>query len=83
MKDKPPFDMQRACFMLIALLVIGAVVVLIVAAAGCTYMVLSGRSEPGTCIKVGITAQLREMFAEVLTAVLALLLAARSGPPPP
>lgn len=80
---RDPFDMQKACFSLIAVLVIGATAVLILVAAGCGYMVLSGRAEPGICIKIGITDQLREMFSEVLTAVLALLLAARSGPPPP
>ena len=79
-----PFDMQRACYMLIAVLVIGAVAVLVLSIGGCFFMVVTGRQEPGTCIKLGIVGQLREMFGEVLTAVLALLLAAsRGGPPPP
>lgn len=78
-----PFDLLRACFWLMAIIVILVMVMLVAIATGCGYMVISGRMPPGTCVALGISGQLRELFSEVLTAVLALLLAARSPPPPP
>jgi hypothetical protein len=74
--------MLRAAFLLLAIILLVMVGETLLALIGCTYMVLSGRSEPGTCMDIGIVAQVREVLSEALTAVLALLLAARDRPPP-
>ncbi len=72
---------MRAVFLLLAIILLVMVGETLIAILGCTYMVLTGRSQPGTCIDVGIIAQAREVMAEALTAVMALLLASRSKPP--
>lgn len=79
--SKQPFDMFRAAFLLLAIILLMMAGETLMAVIGCGYMVLSGRAPPGTCIDVGIIAQVREVMSEALTAVLALLLAARSKPP--
>ena len=79
---RPPFDIMRAAFLLLAIILLVMVGETLIAILACTYMVLAGRSQPGTCIDVGIVAQVREVMAEALTAVLALLLASQSKPPP-
>jgi hypothetical protein len=43
--------------------------------------VVAGRSMIGACVEAGIITQIREVFSEALTAVLALLLASRNRPP--
>jgi hypothetical protein len=75
--------MLRACFWLLAAVILSMLVLTEATVFGCLYMVLSGRSEIGACAKAGITDQIREIMSEVLTAVLALLLATRGPPPSP
>jgi hypothetical protein len=75
--------MQRACFLLLAAVMIIMMGETLLAVVGCGYMVLAGRAEPGVCIQAGIVGQAREVLSEALTAVLALLLAARNGRRPP
>lgn len=79
---RPPFDMLRAAFLLLAIILLIMVGETLIAVAACTYMTMSGRQQAGTCIDIGIVAQVREVLSETLTAVLALLLAARDRPPP-
>jgi hypothetical protein len=75
---RPPFDPLRAAFLLLAIVVLSELAVTLFATVGCFWMVLSGTYQLGACANVG--QQAREIFAELLTAILALLLAAR-GPP--
>jgi hypothetical protein len=80
---RPPFDVFRAAFWLLAVVIGFEMALTVFAGAGCFWLILSGRYELGACQNTG--TQVREVFAEVLAAVLALLLAARGGrgPPPP
>lgn len=79
MAPRPPFDMLRAAFWLLAIIIVVQTCWTIVSAAGCFYLNLAGPKEIGACMPV--TTVIREQWAEMLSAVLALLLAARSGPP--
>jgi hypothetical protein len=82
--SRPPFPMLRAAFWLLAAVVAVELFSTLVALGGCAWLILVLRAEPlGACSKVG--DQIREVWAEVLAAILALLLAARNGngPPPP
>lgn len=73
------FNMLRACFILLAVVVISQVLAILGGAATCYFLLITNSSEPGACS--GFAGQAREMWAEVLAAVLALLVASR-GPPP-
>ena len=53
----------------------------ILGALGCFWINMVGRAEIGACLPVATVV--REIFAELLTAILALLLAGRVPPPPP
>ena len=69
--------MLRGAFWLLAIVVLLEVGTTILAAVGCMYLVIFAGSPIGTCSNV--TTQIRETWAEILAAILALLLAARSG----
>ena len=75
----PPFNLMRWAFVLLASILIVQLLESLLVIGGCTYMVLVGRSPVGTCMSAGIIAQVREVLAEALTAILALLLAARDN----
>jgi hypothetical protein len=74
---RPPFDVFRSVFWLLAIVIGFEMALTLFAGAGCFWLILSGRYELGACQNTGV--QIREIFAEVLAAVLALLLAARNG----
>jgi hypothetical protein len=82
----PHFDMLRAAFWLLAAMIIAQVVVTL-AGGGVCFWLFVRLIQPlpvGSCS--GFLGQVREMWAEALAAVLALLLASRGGgpgPPPP
>jgi hypothetical protein len=76
---RPPFDILRAAFLLLATVILAEMALTLFGAAGCFWLVLSGRDPIGSCATASTLA--REIFAELLTAILALLLAGR--PPPP
>ena len=78
---RPPFDMQRACFALLAFVIVIEILMTVLGGLGCMWHNYTVAQEIGFCMPV--VAQIREQWAEVLTAILALLLAARTGPPPP
>ena len=76
--------MLRACFWLLAVILIIQLFDTTMGALTCFYLFIIGQAEIGAC--GGFFTQTREVWAEVLAAVLALLLAARNGgssPPPP
>lgn len=77
MNQRPPFDLLRWAFVLLACVLLVALAETLIAIGGCSYMVLTGRAEIGACMGAGIIEQVRQVLAETLTAVLALLLARR------
>jgi hypothetical protein len=78
---QPPFSMLRAAFWLLAAVVITELVMTLAAVGGCLWLiVVIGTAKLGDCANVGI--QIREVWAEMLAAILALLLASRNGNPP-
>jgi hypothetical protein len=83
--SRQPFSMLRAAFWLLAAVVAVELVATLVALGGCVWLIAILRVERiGAC--QGIGSQIREVWGEVLAAILALLLAARgngNGPKPP
>jgi hypothetical protein len=77
-----PFNMLRACFWLLAVILLIMVGETLLAVAGCGWLVLTGQAAPGVCIQAGVIDQARGVLSEALAAVLALIIAARPGPPP-
>jgi hypothetical protein len=80
---RPPFDMLRACFWLLATVVLVMVGESALALATCGWMVLTGQTKLGACVEAGVVGHAREIMELSLTTVLALLLAARRPPPGP
>jgi hypothetical protein len=85
MADRPPFSMLRAAFWLLAILLGAEMATTMSVIAGCAWTVLVERAMPvSACAKAGDSV--REGWSEALAAILALLLAAKSGnggPPKP
>jgi hypothetical protein len=84
--SRPAFDMLRACFWLLAVIILVMVGESVLALATCGYMVLTGQQKMGACVEAGVVGHAREIMELSLTTVLALLLAARKngdGPKPP
>ena len=76
---RPPFDLTRACFWLLALVMIVIMAETMIALLGCVWMIAVTQHEPiGACAKTGDT--IRDILVELLTAILALLVS-RGGPP--
>jgi hypothetical protein len=69
--------MLRAAFWLLTAVVVTELLMTITAVGGCTWLIISGAYKIGACENIG--AQIREVWAEALAAILALLLAARNG----
>ena len=79
---RPPFDLLRAAFLLLAAAMGVAMLVILAAESGCIWLIVVEQSQPiGACRDIG--DQLRELWSEMITAILALLLAGRNAPPPP
>jgi len=72
------FNMLRACFLLLATIILAQVATTLAGGVTCFYLLIVGQAELGSCASFGALA--REIWAEALAAVLALLLAARSDP---
>lgn len=79
--SRPPFDILRWSFLLLAVLLAVQIIETMLGVLVCGYMVVAGRSMIGACVEAGVVTQIREVFSEALTAVMALLLASRTRPP--
>jgi hypothetical protein len=83
--SRAPFSMIRAAFWLLAAVIVTELLMTLTAVLGCMWLiVVTTEYKLGACTNVSI--QIREIWAEMLAAILALLLAARGsngGPPPP
>jgi hypothetical protein len=77
---RPQFDVLRWSFILLAGVIVAELATTLFSAAGCIWLVMSRQAEIGACTGLGSIA--REIFSELLTAILALLLAAKTPPPP-
>lgn len=76
---RPPFDMLRACFLLLAFIVVTEMVASVLGGIGCAYFnFISNDPHPGAC--AAVTDQIRQQWSDLLAAILALLLAARKPP---
>ena len=80
---KPPFDLLRGVFWLIAIMVGVVLFMMIGTTAGCFLGVGIGVLPIGHCNTVGAFQLMREWWNEILTAILALLVASRPPPPSP
>jgi hypothetical protein len=77
MQQRPPFDVTRACFYLLAIVVSIMMLETLIALLGCVWIIVATLTQP-SCGVLG--TQIRELMAELLTAILALI--ASRGPPP-
>lgn len=77
------FDLWRAGFYLLAIVILIEMLISLMFATACTWAIVLERAAPfGSCQGVG--EWVRQIWAEALAAVLALLLAARgNGKEPP
>lgn len=73
--------LMRACVGLLAIVIVGQIIVTMFGAGFCFYFFLTKQAEIGSCS--GFLSQSREIWAEALAIVLALLMAARGEPPQP
>jgi hypothetical protein len=79
----PPFSMLRAAFWLLAAVILTELITTLATVVGCFWLIIvTAEYKLGACSNVSI--QIREIWAEMLAAILALLLASRGsngGPP--
>ena len=81
--SKKQFDILKACFWLLSAIVIAVMSMLFVTMMGCVYGVGMKVIEPGTCTKSGLLETIHSWWQELLTAILALIIAGTGGKPPP
>jgi hypothetical protein len=67
--------------LLLAAIIAVELAITVLVAGSCAWLVLSGQYKVGACENVVL--QIRDIWAEMLAAILALLLASRAPPPPP
>jgi len=79
--SRRPFSMLRAAFWLLTAIVAVELLSTMFALGACGWMLLTQAWPIGSCAGVG--SQIREVWAEALAAILALLLAGKNGSPPP
>ena len=78
---RPPFDVIRACFLLLAIVILIMMTETLMAMAGCIWITAIQHAEPlGSCASLG--TQIRDIMSELLTAILALIASSRGGRPP-
>jgi hypothetical protein len=78
---RPPFDVIRACFLLLALVVLIVMLETLLGVLGCVWVIAIVRAETlGACSSVG--SQIRDIMSELITAILALIASSRGGRPP-
>ena len=73
--------LMRACVALLALVIVSQIGITIAGSVSCFYFMLTKQAAIGSCS--GFLSQSREIWAEALAIVLALLMAARGGDEPP
>lgn len=79
---RPPFDLTRACFYLLATMMLIVMFETVLALLGCGWMIFIEQSAPiGACANVSST--IRDVVMEFLTAILALLVSRGPPTPPP
>jgi len=79
---RPPFDVIRACFLLLATVVLIMMTETLIAILACVWIVAVKQGEPlGSCQSLG--GQIRDIMSELLTAILALIASSRGGGRPP
>lgn len=74
------FDLLRACFWLLAFVIGVEVIIVGFAGASCVFLLVSDRYQIGACDNVGNLV--RNIFSDLLAAILALIVASRGGSPP-
>jgi hypothetical protein len=75
---RQPFSMLRACFYLLAIVILIMMFETLLALSSCAWIVaVQGREPLGACTSMG--GMIREIFSELLTGILALLVASRGG----
>ena len=74
-----PFNLLRAVFWLLAVVMIFEMVTAVAGGVLCWWLNFQDGKQPGACLPAAQV--IREVFSEILTAVLALLLAGKQGPP--
>jgi hypothetical protein len=77
-----PFNMLRACFWLLAAIILVLLFEGSLGIVACAYLTMTERQEIGNCLKAGVVDHIREILELALTTVLALLLADRNKNPP-
>jgi hypothetical protein len=74
------FDILRACFYILAIVILFAMLETLIALLGCSWLIVVKQMEPKTvCDQFG--TMIRDVITEALTSVLALLVASRPRPP--
>ena len=74
-----PFNMLRGAFWLLTALVMVELFITLSVAGSCIWVIMFARAEPiGACQE--LSTHIREIWAEALAAILALLLASREHP---
>lgn len=80
--SKQPFDPLRAVFWLVAAIIGVMLFQMVLTPIACLVGILLRYAEFGACYRLGIYDLLRDAWQEMLTAILALLIAFRPPPPP-
>lgn len=78
---RQPFNLLRAVFWLLAIVMVIELLFSIVGGLLCWWINFTGVRQPLACLEAA--QMIREFFQELLTAILALLLATRPPAPPP
>lgn len=81
--SQPPFDLLRACYWLVAAIVVTVLFMMLIGLGGCIIGVAVGRLPPGHCSDSGLGQMLHDWWSELLTLILALLVARPPPTPPP
>jgi hypothetical protein len=74
-----PINALRWCFILLSAVIVTELLITLIGSCVCYYLFITGKADLGSCS--GFTGQAREIWAEALAAILALLLGAKYEPP--
>ena len=79
--SRPPFDLLRACFYLLAVILLAELAFTMLSGFLCYYLNLVTTRTIGACLPA--VELIRQQWSEILATILALLLAAKGPPPGP